>query len=85
LAQAVLAARTNHPESTLADLYDAAAMPTDSRRAHQALDAAVDKRYRKDAFTSDRERVEFLLGRYEKERAPLAVAAIAPKRRRRRQ
>jgi len=85
LAQVVLATRKNHAASTLADLYDPAAMPADLRKAHQALDAAVDKLYRKEPFTSDRERVEFLLARYERERAPLVVAAQVPKKRRRKQ
>jgi hypothetical protein len=84
LAQAILDARANHSESTLADLYDPAAMPADLRKAHQTLDAAVDKLYRKERFSSDRERVEFLLARYERERAPLVVDA-QPARRRRRQ
>lgn len=85
LAQAVLDARANHSDSTLADVYDPTSMPTDLRRAHQTLDAAVDRLYRTESFNSDRERVEFLLARYEKERAPLVVAAQAPKRRRRNQ
>ncbi len=85
LAQAVLDARANYPNSALADLYDPAAMPADLRKAHQALDAAVDKLYRKESFTSDRERVEFLLARYEKERAPLVVAAQPIKKRLRKQ
>jgi len=85
LVQAVLDARANYPNSTLADLYDPAAMPADLRKAHKALDAAVDKLYRKEAFSSDRERVEFLLARYEKERAPLVAATQPIKRRRRKQ
>jgi hypothetical protein len=85
LAQAVLDARANYPNSTLADLYDPAAMPADLRKAHKALDVAVDKLYRKEAFLSDRERVEFLLARYEKERAPLVVGAQPIKKRRRKQ
>jgi len=83
LAQAVLDARASHPDSTLADLYDPPSMPSDLRKAHQALDLAVDRLYRKEAFSSDRERVEFLLARYERERAPLVVAAQPSKRRRR--
>ncbi len=85
LAQAVLDARTNHSTSTLADLYDTAAMPADLRKAHQSLDAAVDKLYRKELFSSDRERVEFLLARYERERAPMVVAAQPVGKRRRNQ
>lgn len=44
-AAAVLAARRAHPTSTMADLYDPDAMPDDLRRAHQAVDKAVDSAY----------------------------------------
>src|SRR5450759_399487 len=60
LAQAVLDARENHPEATLADLYDPDVMPLDLRKAHKALDEAVDKLYRQEPFQNDRERVEHL-------------------------
>ena len=81
LAGAVLAARRKHPTSTLADLYDPISMPPDLRRAHQALDLAVDRLYRKEPFATDRARVEFLLARYEQITAPaLALAARKPKR-----
>jgi hypothetical protein len=83
LAQSVLRARKDHKTATLADLYDSSSMPVGLRKAHQALDTAVDKLYRKELFASDRERVEFLLARYEKDRAPLVVAAQPPKKRRR--
>ncbi len=80
-AEAVLAARLNHPASTLADLYDPLTMPPDLRKAHTALDLAVDRLYRKEPFATDRERVEFLLARYEQITAPaLALAAQKPKR-----
>ena len=81
-AEAVLAARTKHPEATLADMYDPDLMPPDLRKAHQALDRAVDKLYRRNGFTSERERVEHLLGLYEKLVAPV-TAMVKPKRRRR--
>lgn len=81
LAQAVLDARANHPDATLADLYDPDTMPSDLRRAHQALDVAVDRLYRKERFVSDRERVEHLFKLYENLTAPmLAVASAKPKR-----
>ena len=83
LAQAVLDARAAHPEATLADLYDPDVMPPNLRRAHQALDRAVDQLYRRSGFASERERVEYLLGLYEKLVAPLTAEA-KPKRRRRR-
>ena len=81
-ADAVLAARANDPDATLADLYDPDLMPADLRKAHQALDRAVDRLYRRSAFTSDRERVEHLFGLYEKMLVPLTAKA-KPKRRRR--
>ena len=82
LAQAVLDARAAHPDATLADLYDPDLMPPNLRRAHQALDRAVDRLYRKSGFASERERVEHLFMLYEKMRAPLeASARKRPKRR----
>lgn len=65
LAQAVLDARAAHPTSSLADLYDPDTMPANLRRAHAALDTAVDRLYRAAPFASDRDRVEHLFGRYE--------------------
>lgn len=50
-------------------------MPPELRRAHHALDAAVDRLYRREVFATDRLRVEFLLALYEKERAPLVAAS----------
>jgi hypothetical protein len=84
LAQAVLDARLQFPNSTLADLYDVDAMPPQLRKAHRTLDDAVDKLYRPVAFTSDRDRAEHLFGLYEKLVAPLVVAASQPTRRPRR-
>jgi hypothetical protein len=80
LAKVVLDARAAHPGATLADLYDPDVMPADLRKAHNALDAAVDKLYRSASFGSDRERVEHLFGLYEKLVAPLTVAASKPRR-----
>lgn len=81
LAQAVLDARSHFPESILADLYDADAMPPQLRKAHRALDDAVDRLYRAGAFTGDRDRAEHLFGLYEKLVAPLVAAAFRPTRR----
>ena len=81
LAQAVLDARATHVGSTLADLYDPDAMPPNLRRAHRALDAAVDALYKRGGFSDDRERVEHLFGRYEKLMGALPMAE--PKKRRR--
>ena len=83
LAQAVLDARSAHPESTLADLYDPDLMPPDLRRAHQALDRAVDALYRRTGFASERERVEHLFALYEKMRAPLEARVRGRRKRRR--
>jgi hypothetical protein len=65
-AQGVLDAREQFKGQTLADLYDPLAMPKALRDAHRALDRAVDKCYRAAPFDSDRQRVEFLFGLYEK-------------------
>lgn len=75
-AQAVLDAREVWlaKSSTLADLYDPLAMPLNLVKAHQALDRAVDRCYRKQPFVSERQRVEFLFALYEKLTAPLIAA-----------
>ena len=85
LAQAVLDARAAHADATLAELYDPDLMPPNLRRAHHALDRAVERLYRRQRFTSERERVEYLFALYERTQAPLTVEAAAkPKARRRR-
>jgi hypothetical protein len=81
LAQAVLDARAAHPTSSLADLYDPDTMPGNLRRAHAALDAAVDRLYRPAPFAGDRERVEHLFGRYEAMVNPLERLGAAKNRR----
>jgi len=83
-ADAVLAARAVHPDSTLADLYDPDLTPPDLRRAHQRLDRAVDRLYRRAPFATERERVEHLFARYERLQAPLAAEAAVKARSRRR-
>lgn len=60
LAQTVLDARTQFPDSSLADLYNPLTMPPALLKAHEALDKAVDKLYRKEGFKSDTERVAHL-------------------------
>jgi hypothetical protein len=77
LAQAVLDARREQAGATLSELYDPDLMPTALRKAHTSLDKAVDRLYRDKPFGSDRERVEHLLGLYERMVAPLAPAAPA--------
>ncbi|SEH07461.1 DNA methyltransferase [Candidatus Venteria ishoeyi] len=51
--------------NTLADLYDPLTMPADLRKAHQKLDAAVERCYRKEKFKTDAERLSFLFARYQ--------------------
>ncbi len=63
-AQAVLDARKHYPDSTLADMYDPRSMPPDLRKAHKALDKAVEQAYRKEKFADDMERLGYLFGRY---------------------
>ena len=83
LAQAVFDARATFPDATLADLYDPDLMPPTLRRAHRALDRAVDRLYRSRGFASERERAEHLFMLYEKMRAPLGVGVRKLKRRKR--
>lgn len=82
LADAVLTARAAHPDATLADLYDPDLMPVDLRRAHQAIDRAVDRLYRRRRFQTESERLEHLLGLYEQMQAPIAAEATRGFRRR---
>lgn len=71
-AQAVLDARAQFPNATLADLYDPLAMPPELVRAHQTLDRAVDAAYGKKSFASEAERVAFLFERYQ------AITSLLP-------
>lgn len=66
LAQAVLDARAQFPDASLADLYDPLTMPPALAKAHKALDRAVDKLYAKTPFTTDAERVAMLFELYQK-------------------
>ena len=74
-SEAVLTARASHPDATPADLYDPDLMPPNLRKAHQALDRAVERLYRRQRFASERERVEHLFTLYERLQAPLAAKA----------
>src|SRR5690606_675383 len=82
LAQAIFDARAQFPSLTLDDLYDPDAMPPVLRRAHESLDRAVDRLYRRSGFRFERERVEHLFELFEREAVPLAAAAPAPRKRR---
>ena len=84
-ADAVLAARAEHPDASLADLYDPDSMPPDLRRAHRKLDRAVDRLYRRKAFNSERERVEYLFAEYERnpqKQVPISSPATTRRRKR---
>ncbi len=83
LAQAVLDARADHAGATLAVLYDPVLMPPNLRKAHGALDRAVDRFYRRRRFASEQERVEHLFMLYEKMQAPLEAAMRGKLKRRR--
>ena len=65
----------------LDNLYDPDPMPPNLRRAHQALDRAVDRLYRRTGFAAERECVEHLLALYEKMRTPLTAGMKEKKRR----
>ena len=83
LAQAVLDARAEWLTSTLANLYDPDLMSPNLRKAHKALDRAVDRLYRRSGFASESERVEHLFALYEKMRTPLAPDVKGRRRRKR--
>ena len=70
-AQAVLDAREEFPDDSLADLYDPLAMPAKLTKAHARLDKAVDRCYRSQPFPNERNRVEFLFKLYQKLTKPL--------------
>jgi hypothetical protein len=79
-AQAVLDARAHFPRSTLADLYDPLTMPPALLKAHQALDRAVDAAYRKQPFTAERDRIEYLFAEYQRLSASPAIPAARKRR-----
>ena len=63
-AQAVLDARAQYPDSTLADLYDPLTMPPNLTKAYHNLDKAVDKLYKDEPFEDDTQRVVHLFKMY---------------------
>jgi hypothetical protein len=75
-AQRVLDARATGTKDTLADLYDPLTMPANLVKAHQALDAAVDRAYTTvggpRSYKSEAERVAFLMTLYQRYEAELA-------------
>jgi hypothetical protein len=89
-AQAVLDARAQFPDSSLADLYDPRTMPPVLVKAHQALDRAVDAAYvageaaagrKKPSLKTDAERVAFLFTLYQHYTSLLPVAPAKRSRR----
>ena len=64
-ARNILFARANHPELTLADMYDPNEMPEDLRQAHESNDILVDKLYRSTPFRTDEARLATLFKLYE--------------------
>ena len=88
-AQAVLDARAKFQQgdkpSSLADLYDPLTMPPVLLKAHQKLDAAVDKAYEscggKKSYKSDAERVAFLFESYQQLTSLLPTAKPKASRR----
>ncbi|GAB2745251.1 N-6 DNA methylase [Melaminivora jejuensis] len=85
-AKAVLDARAQFAGSSLADLYDPLTMPPALLRAHQRLDAAVDRAYQlaggPKSYRNDAERVAFLFTLYQRITSLLPVAASRPARKR---
>lgn len=73
LAQNILDARAESPNSSLADLYDPRVMPESLIKAHAALDRAIDHLYSKTPFTSDAERVALLFEKYQEVTAPKSI------------
>lgn len=86
-AEEVLNARARFVDSSLADLYDPVGMPPVLAKAHQKLDAAVDKAYESDGgrknWGSDAQRVAFLFERYQALTSRM-IAAGKPAAKRRR-
>jgi N-6 DNA Methylase len=88
-AKTVLDERAKHQTgdspASLADLYDPLTMPPALLKAHQKLDAAVDKAYEsqggKKSYKSDSERVAFLFDLYQRLTSLLPADAVKPKRR----
>ncbi|MFY1848840.1 type IIL restriction-modification enzyme MmeI [Achromobacter dolens] len=65
-ALAILGARENYPELTLADMYDPGNEPPDLLDAHQDLDLAVESLYQSTPFKSDEDRLAALFKTYKK-------------------
>lgn len=64
ISKEIINARRKYPDSNYADLYNPLTMPYDLLKAHQKMDREVDKLYRRKAFSTESERVSFLMNRY---------------------
>ena len=71
----VLDQREAYPELTLANLYDPDKMPDSLREAHDKMDLAIERCYRKKPFSSDEGRLEYLFKLYETMTKKEAVCA----------
>ena len=71
VAQGILDARAQFPESSLADLYDPNSMPPSLRKAHEALDKVVLKAFGMKPSLSDNEILTRLFELYEEQTAGL--------------
>jgi len=78
-AQAIIDRRKEKAPEPLSALYDPDYMPSDLRKAHSALDLLVDRLYRRKAFRTERERVEYLFELYEARIVPLATTPAKQK------
>lgn len=63
-AWAIIAARENHPDKTIGELYDPETMPGDLLRAHRDLDATLERICIGRPFRNDTERLEYLFKQY---------------------
>jgi hypothetical protein len=61
----IIEEREKFPERTIAELYDTEKMPLSLLKAHEDLDAAVERCYRSRPFDSDDDRLEYLFKLYE--------------------
>ena len=62
----IIEIRERYPEKTLGELYNPQKMPFDLKKVHQGIDLAVDQLYSTKIFSSDDERLNYLLEHYKK-------------------
>ncbi|MBN8147831.1 hypothetical protein J0J24_24155, partial [Vibrio vulnificus] len=65
-AYAILEAREDYPELSLAELYDPDKMPSSLVKAHEANDRLVSSIYSSKEFTNDESKLKILLEQYGK-------------------